>query len=194
MQQYYSLERSQEEVFPQIDFLNQKSVHSLTRDNLENIDFTYRLEKGARKTSFMSQATIRPLGMVVSKEIIDLLTNQLVLCPSKITAIDNEYFWLLFDYVLEDFKWLDYRNSSFFYTEFGMREGEINLESYEDCRVKMKELGTMSTIEVERFQLTPDFKYDVFVIPLLSRKIFVTEKAFKLFSNTELTGLSLKKI
>ncbi|MDQ8051440.1 MAG: hypothetical protein REI78_00370 [Pedobacter sp.] len=205
---YYSItNRTDKEVgnvFPQVDCLNQYLAHSIQFEKPIDLkdDLAYSLKNKAKLTDALSQAEISALGILLNERFKNLLSNFKLLghhYNQSWVKMDNgkiyDYFWLhLFDN-LENLEWLDYAKSTFIVKEYGFKKDDISLTSYQDYKVQSQKVGDMSVIIIKDIKIKENaaINADMFVLPYLSRKIFISEKLKYTLQEKKITGLLIEE-
>lgn len=181
-------------VFPQVDFINQSFAHKLSSSSRfeggEGLQM--KLEPEAKLTNVMSQATISASGLVLDLKVLEMIKDfksmENSLFPIQFNN-QQQYFWLNFIGEIENFDFLDYASSIFYYRSFGFREGTLIINDVNDLKLKKKEVGSMSSIHLDSIKLKPTFDYDIFSIPYFDRSIFVSERLKNEIDRKDISGL-----
>jgi hypothetical protein len=169
-------------VFPQVGCLNQELAHSITHDEFNNFDreLLFQLEPKAKLTDVLSDASISAYGLLVNEKVRNILAEFTLMRHSYYKCIvrdshgkTHNYSWLhLADNSL--LNKIDYRNSKFYTLEYGFREHDIELSSYEDYKIQRKKLGSMWGIGSDCLKLNREFDFiDLFRVPLLGNNIII---------------------
>lgn len=202
---YYSIENSTGKdvghVFPQASCLNQDLAHSIQFDQFSNFDceILFKLEPKANLTDVLSQAAISAYGFLISKktrrifETFNLMQHRYYKCLVKDQkGLVHDYYWL---HLLNNdlFNKIDYAASRFYTTEFGFRNEDVILESYEDYKIRKAELGTMYGFKADSIQLTSEFDYriDMFNIPIFGKSTYISKVLADTLTNNNITGISI---
>lgn len=199
---YYVLDVNPEPIFPQVDNLEKTDVYQLiTGQSPKELPLlNYKLEKGAQATDILSQAEISALGLIINEKVkiiferFNIVEHQLF--PISLQSITDSYYWLHLITDLEKINWLDYSHSTFYRNEFGFREEDLLFNSYEDYTIKNKEINDMSTISIEKIKLNKNFdskNYDLFILPFLSRDIYISESLKIALEKTNISGIEIKE-
>jgi len=145
---YYSIKNSTGKdvgnIFPQVSCLNQDLAHSIQFDEFSNFDreILFKLEPKAKLTDVLSQAAISAYGFLVNNKVkqilegFNLMEHRYYKCLVKDqNGVVHEYYWLhLSDPSLV--LTIDYPKSKFFTLEYGFRDADINLTSYDEYKIK----------------------------------------------------------
>lgn len=201
---YYNIKtRTDKEVgnvFPQVECLNQELAHKIKSNRfvkLEN-ELLYILDSRANLTKVLSQIEISSLGFLINEDVRDILKKFKIITHNfneaiikDYDAITYRYYWLHLGEKLEDLEWLDYENSTFFVEEYGFRTDDISITSYEDFIQKAIEVGDMAVINIEKIQIKSGFfiDSDMFIIPRLTRNIFISQKLKVALEEYNITGI-----
>jgi len=202
---YYSIENSTGKdvgnVFPQVSCLNQDLAHSIQFNEFSNFDseIQFKLEPKAKLTDILSQAAISAPGFLINdkaRQVIEgfnLMEHRYYKCLVKDQmGLVHDYYWLHLVKNLNEVNWLDYENSTFYVKEFGFRENDIPIKSYQDYNQKSMEVGDMAVIIIETIKVKENTKInaDLFTIPLLTTSIFISERLKRTLEESETSGIS----
>lgn len=202
---YYTIEnRTDKEVgnvYPQAGCLSQNLTRSIKFDEFVNFDseLLFQLEPKAKLTDVLSQASIPVYGLLINKKVKDLLQgfnlmrHRYYKCLVKDhKGITHDYYWLhVADNTVLDK--IEYGESKFYTIEYGYREGEIALKSYDDYKIQKERLGKMWSIggDFIKFKQEFDFSLDLFCIPIFGKHLFISEKLANSFQSAGITGVLL---
>lgn len=189
-------------VFPQVGCLNQELAHSIKFSEFNNFDreMLFQLEPNAKLTDVLSQASISADGLLINSKVRDIL-NEFTLMTHryyKCVVRDNrdnlhDYYWIhLIDNSL--LNKIDYPNSKFYAREYGFREHDVELTSYEDYEIQRRQLGDMWGIGSDCLKLKDNSDFpDLFRVPLLGNEIVVRPKLAESMRINGVTGLVIEE-
>lgn len=203
--QYYTLDTPAESketgsVYPQIAFDNVKEAFKF-RHNIYPEDepkLSAKLEKGAKLTDILSQASIAGHGLLINEKVKSILTDFKIMghrfynCPVKDhNGTIHQYYWMsLVQPNIID--WIDFKNSLFYTVEVGFREDDIELTSLNDYLNKKENLPNINWwIEAESIKLNKIEDFDLFVFPHLLHNIILTKNLNQSFINNKVTGIEM---
>lgn len=197
---YYTLNIQPQPIFPQVQCLSQEDARRLRPGKFPDFTpkLTFSFTKGAKPTDILSQASISAQGILINEKTKYLLLNFKLIEHSifvaNVVRSEIKYYWMHFIDSLERINWLDYSNSTFYTTEFGFREDNIELKSYDDFKRKSKEISDMGTIEIEKIRLNSQFNYntDLFIIPNLTKDIFISARLKEALELSKITGIIIE--
>ncbi|AWM14177.1 hypothetical protein DI487_10215 [Flavobacterium sediminis] len=205
--QYYILDTPAEsketgKVYPQVAFDKIKEAfkfrHNVYPDNEPILSAT--LEKGAKLTDILSQASIAGHGLLINDKVKNILADFKIMnhkfynCPVKDhKGVIHQYYWMAL--VQPDIiNWIDFKNSSFYTVEVGFREDNIKLTSYQDYIQKKEELPNINWwIEAENIKINTIEEHDLFVFPYLFSNIILSEKLTQSFIKDNIKGIKFEK-
>jgi hypothetical protein len=205
--QYYILDtpaQSKEtgNVYPQVAFNNVKEAfkfrHNCYPENEPVLSAT--LEKGAKLTDVLSQASIAGHGLLINEKVRNILADFKIMnhrfysCPVKdLNGEIHQYFWLALVQP-NIINWIDFSKSSFYTTEAGFREDDIILTSYEDYLYKKEHLPSINWwIKADNIKLNKIIDCDFFVFPQLLHRIILSDKLKQTFINNSIKGIEIER-
>lgn len=207
MNKYYTIKLSTDAkkigCFPQVDCLTQFHAHQLKYGRFPdfNPELSFELEKKAKLTEILSQATISADGLLISEKVKDILEKHDLLDHRFYSASvkdqkgkSHPYFWLHLVAKPEYLNWIDFPNSKFL-LEKGIRNFEnISINSKEEYDQKVREANDMETladIVVDKIVCTPLFnnKLSLFVFPKIDNRIFVSSDLKEELVSGSITGI-----
>lgn len=204
---YYTLDTPAESketgnVYPQVTFDKIKEAfkfrHNVYPDD-EPIFFAI-LEKGAKLTDVLSQASIAGHGLLINDKVKNILADfkimnhRLYNCPVKDHNNNiHQYYWIaLVQPNIID--WIDFKNSLFYTVETGFREDDIELTSYDDYLNKKENLPNINWwIEAESIKLNKKEGCDLFIFPYLLHNIILSENLKQFFIDKKITGIKIEE-
>jgi|SRR6218665_54158 len=188
-------------VFPQVECVSQNLTRSINADEFVNLDseLLFQLESKAKLTDVLSQAAIPAYGLLINKKAKDLLErfnlmrHRYYKCLVKdLKGVMHDYYWLhVSDYSI--LNKINYAESKFYTIEYGFREGEISLTSYDDYKIQKERLGKMWGIGGDLIKLTSEFDYnlDLFNVPIFGKHLFASKRLAAAFEIAGLKGILL---
>lgn len=205
--QYYILDtpaQSKEtgNVYPQVAFNNVKEAFKF-RHNCYPEDepvLSATLEKGAKLTDVLSQASIAGHGLLINEKVKSILADFKIMnhrfynCPVKDhNGQIHQYFWMAL--VQPDIiNWIDFEKSSFYTTKVGFRKDDILLTSHKDYIQKKENLPSINWwIEAESIKINTVIEYELFIFPYLLRGILLSEKLRHVFIESNIKGVKTEK-
>jgi hypothetical protein len=199
---YYILDNKAEPIFPQIGCINQNEAFKINDE--KKLDYApklnFKLEKRAKATDILSQAEISALGLIINEKVKNIFNQfQLIehqLFPITLQNTNDTYYWFHPIADLEKIDWIDYSQSTFYRSEFGFHEEDLLFESYSEYLKKNKAINDMSTISIEKIKLNENFnskEYDLFILPFLSRDIFISENLKIELEKINISGIEIKE-
>jgi hypothetical protein len=203
---YYTLEnRTDKEVgsvFPQASCLSQMDAHRLSNDEFPAFTPTlnFELVKKAKLTDVLSQAAISAQGLLINEQFkklleeFNLMQHKFYAATVKTKKGDTQYYWMhLSDRDL--INCIDYKASKFFRTEYGYREENIELTSFDDYKSKKAKFGKMGTIQSDFIKLNDKFpkNLDCFILPLFDAHLYLSESLTTAVRGENITGIEIKE-
>lgn len=186
-------------IFPQIDFNCLDEVAKFSYNKFPSIEpnLSATLEKRAKLTDVLSQASILGHGVLINEEVkkicesYNLMKNLVYDCPVKNKRGKIfEYYWLSFSEP-ELIEFIDFTNSEFVITKGGFPKEKVYFSSYKDYLKKRQELPSVvwsfSAISIKLLKGMP--KYDFFVFPALYVKPLISEDLKSELVKKKITGL-----
>ena len=186
-------------IFPQVSCISIELAHQIKFDKFSYFDseFLFELQPKAKLTDVLSQAAISAHGLLINKKVRDLISGLNIMqhryykCLVKdLKDVRHDYYWLhISDYsVLNK---INYKESKFYLREGGFREGNIELDSFDDYKNKKGSLGILYTFHADNIVIAKDFdsSLDLFSIPIFTNKIIVSERLKDLTISEKITGI-----
>jgi hypothetical protein len=187
--------------FPQLHCLTQAYAHSLSY--WEFPSFTpklhFELQKTAKLTDVLSQASISASGLLVNEKVRDLLTQfdlmrhnyyeAKIILPK--TGEELKYYWLHLcqpELTLQ----LDYDRSVFYETEWTFRENVIKINSYDHYkRLKAEDTEAKFGVELDEIFVRPDFDMglDIFTFLPFSSPLIMSSRLKDALEANNVSGL-----
>jgi hypothetical protein len=204
---YYSIQNLTDKtvgnVFPQAKSINQNIAHAIKFNSFLNLDaeLLFQIDTKANLTDILSQAAINTYGLLINEKVKNILSSLKLMEHRyyKTLVRDNKgmpqtYYWLhIYDFsILEK---IDYEKSKFYLCDSGFWERDIDLLSYDDYVEKKKSLSITYTFHAERIEFKEGYKesFDLFVIPIFTNQIIITEKLKEIFLKEKITGILIEK-
>ena len=103
----------------------------------------------------------------------------------------KEYYWFHFG-PTQILRTINYSKSEFKIDEFGFEKERIQISDYEEYESQKKKLNDMSVIKALTLNLDVKPKNDLFIIPYIDGKIYVSERIAVKFKEENITGINLK--
>jgi hypothetical protein len=188
-------------VFPQASFLDLEAASALRFNTFadEPPDLRFKLEPGAKLTDSLGQATIADLGLLVSERFREVLSpfrlmdHRLYETPLVSRSEPLTYYWLHLP-SRRALHWIDFPRSTFWVTEASLRDHPIQFDSLEEYERVHAEQDHLHSIIIDRITLNATFDptLDLFTLPLLSRRIFVSDRLAEEIRRQRLTGVKLE--
>lgn len=203
---YYSIDYKTDKevgnIFPQVQCLSQMHAHQLHADEFPSFRpiLHFELERKAQLTDVLSQAAISAQGLLVSEQLKGIIEQYKIMkhkfYPATVDVKSKtfSYYWLH----LVDTSFLhkiDYKRSDFFRTEYGFREDDIKLNSFDDYKKKKEKFGNMGTIESDFLFIDESsfVDYQLITFPLFDDKIYVSSKLFSTLQKKGIKGIEFKE-
>lgn len=187
-------------VYPQIDIINYSDAHKIEFDEFVSIPPLHaKLVKKAKLTDVLSQATISSYGILINEKVRNIF-QQFNIIPHKYYPIyvqtDNDvftYFWIqVFDDSIVNS--IDYKNSNFYWKN-PLREGRVDLISYNDYLIK-KEINKKNIswmVGADKFVLNNSFNkdLDLFAFSCFTTNLFISERLKESLIKNRITGIDI---
>lgn len=211
MKDYYTLKLSTDAkkigCFPQVDCNTQFHAHQLKYGRFPdfNPELSFELEKKAKLTEVLSQASISANGLLINERVkvifekYELIDHRFFPAPVKDQKGKiHSYYWLHMVAKEEYFHWIDFTNSRFL-LEIGIRNFKpISINSKEEYDQKLREaddmaddMDTLADIVVDKIACSPSFnkKLSLFVFPKVDIRIFVSNDLKEELISSGVTGI-----
>ncbi|GGH08797.1 hypothetical protein FAZ19_02435 [Sphingobacterium alkalisoli] len=222
MQNFHTIEYSTDlqeigKSYPQIqkmrkgyDFKPENSIDKLSRCDKKFPNFSpdlnhFILPSSSIATDFISNS-ISSKGMIVSEKVVELF-KKITHCPVQFypaeimhkSSILKKYFWM---HIVSDYTdKINYFKTNFvILQDYKHEHGAIQINSLADLVEKKQELinnnpDLTMTIWAESITLSSQFNstLDFFEIGTFDNNIYVSDLFFKLYHDTNLTGLLIKQ-
>lgn len=205
MTQYYILKPAVDteetgHVFPAVesyddyDFKGPNSVHNLKahQKGNEEIDFRFKLSKGAHFTDLLSHATISGVGILISEKLHSYLRNyriipyQLYKVPVA-KGVDIRFYWYMHFVWVDWNKYVNWGESTFRIFE-NNQFSPITFNSYEEYKSET-EKSIYFRVGTDKVMLY-EIPFDLFSHPFLGN-INVSTNLAKNLKNSDLTGIEI---
>ena len=185
--------------------LNQAVAHQLSAHSYpkNNPTLKFELESRSKFSDFISPSSITATGLLINQKVKSILDKHNLpdhkYFEANIESSNGKqvetYYWLhIFNPSSLD--WINYKESVFFYTKYGFREGNITFNSFKESRIKKEQLvGNMGTIEVEEIVLNSNFDktLDLFNFEYFDHAIHISSRLKEALESENLTGLEIKR-
>ncbi|MBI0400765.1 imm11 family protein [Cyclobacterium marinum] len=192
-------------VFPQVHCLTQAHAHRLSCHEMPDFEpkLEFILEPKAKFSDIISDASISASGLLISEKFKNVLKDFNIGNHKYFTAkikdqkeeIEQTYYWLhLYNPKTTD--WINYKCSKFYYTEYGFRAGDVEIDSFADSRKKKNELvGNMGTIEADKIVLNENFdkSIDLFALEYFDYNVHISERLRIKILESKLKGIKWDK-
>lgn len=207
MGKYYTLKLSSDAKktgsFPQADCLTQFHAHQLKYGRFPDFkpELSFALEKKAKLTDVLSQASVSADGLLINERVKDIFEkyNLIDHCFFSAQVRDQKekshlYYWLHLVAKQEYIDWIDFPGSTFL-LEKGIGNFEhvrINSkEEYDQKEREAEDMDTLATIVIDRIVGSSSFdkKLSLFVFPKIDNRIFVSSDLKEELSNSGVTGI-----
>jgi hypothetical protein len=187
-------------VFPQVSFNQVKEAfkfkHNEFPDNPPVLSTT--LEKRAKLTDMLSQASISGHGLLVNSKVKDLLSQFSIMehkffdCPVADQNGDtHQYYWMAL--VQPDlFELIDFEQTSFFLKKGLKNLGEVPLRNMGDYVTLKKDLDSSTIVKASNLALK-SCNLDLFKLPLFDNNLYVSESLKTALTENAITGIEIKK-
>lgn len=189
-------------VYPQVAFDKIKEAFKFRHNVYPHSEpmLSATLEKGAKLTDVLSQASIAGHGLLINDKVKNILADFTIMnhrfydCPVKDRNGDiHSYYWMALAQP-DLIEWIDFSNSSFYTVEAGFREYDIGLASYQDYLQKKENLpNTNWWIESENIKIGKVIDYGLFAFPHLLHNILISEKLNLSFIEKKITGIKTEE-
>lgn len=182
---------------------NKRKMDSFT--NLKSFqlpDFTpdfdhFVLNPKAKYTNLISGSIIH-YGLLCNKELLDTILQFKIQENAVFKALikkgneSKEYFWL---HLGENdlLNTIDYRASQFYVKRSLIKKDSIQLSSYKDYWVKLREFN-YKTIKHKSLTFLEKITFDLFVIPFFDGRIIISEKLKDAILKKKHTGINIKEV
>ncbi|MFK7969512.1 MAG: hypothetical protein AB8F95_04050 [Bacteroidia bacterium] len=184
-------------LYPQVESISKNFTHLLNFHEIPEEQFTleFKLKEGAILTDIISQASINANGLLINmktRELIskfNLLKHAFLPVNVFVGSESLQYYWLhIAD--LDLINHIHYSKSKFYRTEFGFREEDLALESFEDYKIKKDLYGKNGTIEPDLLVVDQNIidTYDLIAFPYHDNKIYISEILHAKLSENNITG------
>jgi len=144
------------------------------KPNFEDLE----IDRKAKFTDYIS-CGLSAYGMLLSQKaykiLCDFKIDNHVVYKLNIKNSERVYYWFHFG-PTQVLKTINYSKSEFKIDEFGFEKERITLSNYSEYESKKKELNNMSVIKAISLNLNVKPKNDLFIIPFLDGKIYVSER------------------
>ena len=188
-------------VFPQVSCETLDFAHQIKAHIFINLDspILFTLEPEAKITDILSQASISSYGLMINDKVKNCLSNYKIIHNHTYacTVIDGkhklQYYWFQI-YDSKILNTINYKESKFYLTEFGFRESNVTLTSFEDFEQHKIRLGKMWGFGADFIKFTNAFDYslDMFYIPYFGKSIYISDKLAATLIDNKITGMELE--
>lgn len=208
MTNYYTVKLSTDAkmigCFPQVDCLTQFHAHQFKYDRFPDFDpqLSFELEKKAKLTDVLSQASVSANGLLVNEKTKAILEKYTMsehrFFPASVMdkkgKIHSEYYWLHLVAREAYFDWIDFPKSKFLLEKGIGNFEEIQINSKEDYDLKVREADNMeilADIVADKIVFTPAFNENlsVFVLPKIDIHVFITSELKEALVNNSISGI-----
>ncbi len=183
--------------YPQIDFDNLEEAFKFRHNIFPEYEpfLSAKLEKGAKLTDIVSQASISGHGLIINDKTMkifdsfQLMEHKFYNCPVKDHNSNiHKYYWMaLVQPKLVNI--IDFKNSQF-YLKKGLKNlGDISLDNFNDYLSKKKELDITTIIKAKKIVLK-EHNLDLFKLPLFDPNIYISQSLKTALS--DITGIKTK--
>lgn len=190
-------------VFPQVHCVSHDLTSGLRSNNFVNLDdeLFFQLKPMAKLTDVLSQASISSYGLLINEKTkksikeFNIMNHRFYKCKVlDDSGIYHSYYWLQI-YDSETVEKINYKKSKFYFLEYGFRDGEVLLESFNDYKKLKKANGKMWDVGADFIEFCEPAMYelDLFCIPTFKNKLFASEKLHAVLNSMKTTGISLTK-
>jgi hypothetical protein len=189
-------------VFPQVSCLSQSYAHLLRSNEYPpaNIKLVFELENRAKLTDILSQAAISADGLLINEKVKTVFENfnlmNHIFFPVSIKTKDGvlNYYWL---HLNESFiSAIDYKNSTFCWTEYELEQDSVDIISFEDYIVKKKKNGIYWGVNGETIKLLPNkFKdeIDLFNLGPFDFTIYISDRLKEALEKANISGIEIEE-
>ena len=204
---YYELNKSTNSkeigVYPQAGLnLNHDKHNPRSPTKLKSLDIPsfnpdfedLEIDLRAKSTDYLS-CGLSTYGMLLSQRTYKILCDFKIdiheVYKLSINSSEKKYYWFHFG-PTQILRTINYSKSEFKIDEYGFQKERIHLSNYEEYESQKKKLNNMSVIKALTLVLDVKPKNDLFIIPYLDDKIYISERVADKFKEEDITGINLK--